>query len=66
MSTTELTKGRRNFFPEGDYLSKSFLNSLKGNLREEENTHNENKENMRNGAYFFVATCLLDWLVCSV
>jgi hypothetical protein len=66
MPTNELIRGRKSFFPEGDHIAKSFLESIKANLREEENNDIENRDNMRYGTYFFIATCLLDWVICTV
>jgi len=66
MPTAELARGRRSFFPDGERVAKFFMETVKDNLQEEENNHTENQENLRNGTYFFIATCFLDWIVCTL
>ena len=62
----ELVASRLKYFDEGNRIGTSMMNSYTGERRLVYSDKREFRENMRYGAVFFVATCLLDWLVCII
>lgn len=66
MDVAQLLKARRDFYEGGTEVGLQYLRDYVGNRNEYYNTKAENRLTMQKGAAFFVVTCLLDWLVCSI
>lgn len=66
MSAAQLTKARRDFYEGGTEVGQQFMRDYVGHRQAHYNDKAENRQTLRRGAVFFVATCLLDWLVCTI
>lgn len=66
MPLNVVVTGRREFFPEGEKIGTLYVEHLRNKLTEYQNTKEEDRDTLRHGAYFIVATILLDWLVCTI
>jgi hypothetical protein len=66
MSAAQLMKARRDFYEEGSDVGAQFMRDYTGSRNTYYNDKAENRQTLRRGAAFFVVTCLLDWLVCSI
>jgi hypothetical protein len=66
MTVPQLLKARREFYEGGTEVGLQFMRDYIGTRNAYYNNKAENRQTMRRGALFLVATCLLDWLVCSI
>lgn len=57
---------RQLYFPEALDASKAFVTHYIGTQRAAYNDRREMRTNMQRGAAFFVACCVLDYVVCTM
>ena len=62
----QLLRGRREFFPQGVYIGSTLMKDVTAERRLLYFDRKEFRENRRLGFYFFVVTCILDVIVCSI
>jgi hypothetical protein len=66
MTSQQLQKARRDYYEGGTEVGLQFMRDYVGARNQYYNDKAENRQTLRRGAVFFVATCLLDWLVCTI
>lgn len=62
----EVLKSRKEFFTECEVLSKEFMTAYINERKTHYSNKEENNKNLRMGIYYFIATCLLDWLIFEI
>ena len=62
----DIIKGRRKYFPESDHVALTFMKDYIGERRLYYHNIVENRQTMRSGFIFFIVTCILDVIVCTI
>lgn len=66
MTATALMKARRDFYEDGTEVGQQFMRDYVGDRNSYYNDKAENRTTLQRGVVFIIATCLLDWLVCTI
>lgn len=66
MPLSDLLKSRNLYFKEAVTIGRGFLTEYCTEIKKMYEDRREFRSTARNGAIFFVATCLLDWLICVI
>ncbi len=61
-----LLKGRKEFFKEGETMGRTYLTAVRGVINTYYEEKKDNRELLRNGFIFFIATCIADYIVCTI
>lgn len=65
VSVEEIFAKNREHFPESTSVAKHFLSSYIADRQLLFYSINENRDNLKKGSLFTLATVLLDWYICS-
>lgn len=62
----DICVARKQYFEEGSSIGKQFLDSYIAERRLKMNESEETRQNIRLGFFFLVATCFVDWYLCTI
>jgi hypothetical protein len=66
MSSHEVLHSRASYFKTGEEIGNHLMNRYRGETVQLYEDKKEHRFNVRYGTVFLIATCLLDWYVCSM
>jgi hypothetical protein len=62
----DISVARLKYFEEGNSIGKQFLDSYIAERRVNMNESDETRQNFRLGFFFLLATCIVDWYLCTI
>jgi hypothetical protein len=62
----DICVARLQYFEEGNSIGKQFMDSYIAERRVKMHESEETRQNIRLGFFFLVATCFVDWYLCTI